>query len=147
MQDETSEVMAVAVGETRFAFRVNGVTIAKRHLFNTLARATDGRVNEKTLAKYLVIVPYLATGFTLPEKASESVKYGATKAKRLYKALNLNEENTGPFMLAFLQLGEGNIDPNEQVKEISRSLREAGFYPERSFPSGSPTSPVKRTLH
>jgi hypothetical protein len=97
--------ISVEINETRKAFRVNGVTVAKRHLENTLKFNHDDP--EKTLARFLVIVPFLATSFTPDERASASVKYGAAKAKRIYEAIGLNEENTIPFMLVALkQAGE-----------------------------------------
>jgi hypothetical protein len=141
MQD--NEVMAIAVGETRFAFRVNGVTIAKRHLAKTLGKGQ--RIDEKILAKYLVIVPFLATAFRLSDDSSESVRYGAIKAKRLYEALHLNEENTMPFMMVFLQLAEMGSGPSEAVSNLSQDMRQSGFYDH--FPQGQRQSPAKRTLH
>jgi hypothetical protein len=86
--------ISVEINETR-----------KRHLENTLKFNHDDP--EKTLARFLVIVPFLATSFTPDERASASVKYGAAKAKRIYEAIGLNEENTIPFMLVALkQAGE-----------------------------------------
>ncbi len=93
-------MMAVHVEQTARAFRVNGVTLAKRHLIKTLGK--DQPDLDKVLARYLVIVPFLATDFTIPEKASESVRYGAIKAKRVYDAIGLNEDSIVPFMLVFL---------------------------------------------
>src|SRR6266702_7523110 len=124
MQD--TQMMAVHVEQTARAFRVNGVTLAKRHLIKTLGK--DQPDLDKVLAKYLVIVPFLATGFEIPKEASESVKYGAIKAKRIFDAIGLDEDSIVPFMLVFLaQTGEGD-SPNEAIDGISHNLRQAGFY-------------------
>src|SRR6266702_499029 len=124
MQD--TQMMAVKVEQTARAFRVNGVTLAKRHLIKTLGK--DQPDLDKVLARYLVIVPFLATDFTIPEKASESVRYGAIKAKRVYDAIGLNEDSIVPFMLVFLaQTGEGD-SPNEAIIKLGSDLRQAGFY-------------------
>jgi hypothetical protein len=144
---QSNEVMAITVGETQHAFRVNGVTVAKRHLASL---SEGGKINDKVLAKYLVIVPYLATGFHMPEKASESVKYGVEKAKRLYKVLGINEDNTIPFMMIFIQISENGDkvnSPNDLIRELSQQLRRAGFYGDPSFLEGERQSPAKRTLH
>src|SRR5882724_9215548 len=120
-QDVEIGVLRINVEESEHAFRINGVTYAKRHLLATMKKREDGDIN-KTLARYLVIVPFLATAYTVSENASESIKYGSIKAKRLYKALNLNEENTLPFMLcAMSQAGE-------DIKGVSDQIRKAGFY-------------------
>lgn len=115
------EVMHICIEQGEKAFRINGVTFAKRHLVNTLAKNTNGDL-EKMLAKFLVIVPFLATSYTASEHASESIKYGAIKAKRLYKALGITDENTIPFMLVCLQ------QAGESIAEMGKSVREAGFY-------------------
>ncbi len=121
MQEQAIGVMRINIEESKHAFRVNGVTYAKRHLLATMKKREDGDIN-KTLARYLTIVPFLATAYTVSEDASESIKYGAIKAKRLYKALELNEENTLPFMLfAMSQAGE-------DIPGVSNQLRKAGFY-------------------
>ena len=140
-------VMTVSINETSKAFNVNGVPFAKRHLVNTLSKNSEGDL-QKMLAKFLVIVPFLATSYTPHENASESIKYGAIKAKRLYKALGITEDNTVPFMLVAL------AQAGEDIPGVSQSIREAGFYEsgevdikEPSFPEGSRPSPAKRTLH
>jgi hypothetical protein len=120
------QTMMIETNETRFAFRVNGVTFAKKHLANTLGRDCQDDMS-KALAKFLVIVPFLATAFEVSEHASESIKYGAAKAKRMYKALGLNEDNTVPFMLICMAQ-TGADDPNECVAAIGKELRETGFY-------------------
>ena len=149
MQDQTIGVMHVNIEESEHAFRVNGVTYAKRHLLATMKKREDGDIH-KTLARYLVIVPFLATAYTVAEDAPESIKYGAIKAKRLYEALELSEDNTVPFMLfAMSQAGEN-------IKEIGEQVRKAGFYEQGTTPNGpfvgrerdeDNSSPVKPTLH
>lgn len=99
------QTISVEINEAAEAFRVNGVTVAKRHLRNTFP-STEG--DEKRLAKYLTIVPFLHQAFTLDgKKTSESVKYGAIKAHRIYDALGLTEPAIVPFMIMCLaQAGE-----------------------------------------
>jgi hypothetical protein len=116
------QTMRVQIEEGVKAFRVNGVTVAKRHLVATLANDTGGDL-EKMLVKYLVIVPFLAKAFTPHPDATESIKYGAFKAKRLYQALGITEENTLPFMLgALAQAGDLSIE------EMGKAVRNAGYY-------------------
>jgi len=114
-------VMTVSINETSKAFNVNGVPFAKRHLVNTLSKNSEGDL-QKMLAKFLVIVPFLATSYTPHENARESIKYGAIKAKRLYKALGITEDNTVPFMLVAL------AQAGEDIEGVGLGVREAGFY-------------------
>lgn len=114
------QTMHIEIEESAKAFRINGVTFAKRHLINTMTKPDDDL--EKKLARFLVIVPFLATSFTPAEGASDSIKYGAIKAKRLYKALGLNEDNAMPFMLVCMQQAGADL------KGIGAEVRKAGFY-------------------
>lgn len=120
------EVMRIEIGQSAKAFRVNGVTVAKRHLQKTLGKDC-GEDNDKMLAKYLCIVPFLDQAFTVHPESSESVKYGAYKAHRLYKALGINEDNTVPFMLMCLAQA-GNIS----IPDLGGELRAGGFYGEET---------------
>lgn len=149
------QTMRIETNETRFAFRVNGVTIAKRHLEKTISQGCNGDA-QKMLAKFLVIVPFLTKAFELGEKANESVKYGAIKAKRLYEALGINEDNTVPFMLVCLAQAGMDTDGAlpDGIREIGQNLREAGFYEgaPASFQQGGRDAtiipfPKKPTLH
>ncbi len=137
-----TNVMCIQMEQSEKAFRVNGVTLAKRHLLNTLGKDCNGDV-DKALAKFFVIVPFLSEAFECPERASASVKYGAFKAKRLYKALGINEENTVPFMLMALSMA-GDMPDIE-------TLRHMGPEVARSFPQGDRDATIipfpKRTLH
>lgn len=144
---QVDQIMQIAVSETAHAFRVNGVTIAKRHLAATLGEGRKvNKVSEKILAKYLVIVPFLATGFVLPDKASDGVKYGYHKAQRLYKAIGLTDDTIAGFMLAFLQIAEMD-QSSESITALSGELRAGGFYGDKpSFQQGERQSP-KKTLH
>jgi len=116
MQD--ANVMRIYIEEGEKAFRVNGVTFAKRHLMATMTKGDD--LNKK-LARYLAIVPFLATAYEVNENASESIKYGAAKAKRIYKALKLTEEATIPFMLVCMARA------GEDIHSIELQVKEAGF--------------------
>ena len=148
MQEQEIGVLRINIEESEHAFRVNGVTYAKRHLLATMKKREDGDIH-KTLARYLTIVPFLATAYTVSENASESIKYGSIKAKRLYKALELNEDNTLPFMLFSMS------QAGEDISGVSDQVRKAGFYDggHKSGPFGigerdeSNSSPVKPTLH
>ena len=148
MQEQAIGVMHVNIEESEHAFRVNGVTYAKRHLLATMKKREDGDIH-KPLARYLVIVPFLATAYTVAEDAPESIKYCAIKAKRLYEALELSEDNTVPFMLfAMSQAGEN-------IEEIGAQVRKAGFYERGTINDPfwdrerdeDNSSPVKPTLH
>ncbi len=116
MQD--ANVMRIYIEEGEKAFRVNGVTLAKRHLVATMTKGDD---LEKKLARYLAIVPFLATAYEVNNNASESIKYGAIKAKRIYKALKLTEEATIPFMLVCM------AQAGEDVRSIGLEIKQAGF--------------------
>src|SRR4051812_7003631 len=95
----------VYITETDHAFRINGVTVAKRHLAKVLGRASPDI--EKVLLKYLVIVPHLANEFKLEDqKVSQSVRYGVIKAKRLYKALELDDDSEVAFMTTAARLAD-----------------------------------------
>jgi len=145
--ESVHEVMTIAVNETKFAFRVNGVTVAKRHLAATIGKGEH--ITEKVLARYLVIVPFLATAFRMPNGASESVRYGATKAKSLFKALRITEDNTMAFMMVFLRLADDEADsPQEAISAVSQRMRDGGLYTGKSgsFPTGERQSP-RKTLH
>jgi len=139
-------VINISIEEGEKAFRVNGVTFAKRHLLATMTKGDD---LAKKLARYLAIVPFLATAFEVNENASESIKYGAIKAKRLYKALELTEEATLPFMLVCM------AQAGEDVRSIGLQVKEAGFDENgkyiRPFQSGerdeNNSFPQKPTLH
>ena len=148
MQEQEIGVMRINIEEGEHAFRINGVTYAKRHLLATMKKSEDGDLH-KTLARYLVIVPFLATAYTVSEKASESIKYGAIKAKRLYKALELNEDNTLPFMLfAMSQAGDSIEDVDNQVRKagLYKGGHKSGPFWERERDETN-SSPVKPTLH
>ena len=141
-------MIAIHVEEGAKAFRVNGVTLAKRHLKATLGKNTDDM--EKVLAKYLVIVPFLHKSYEVPHDASEGIKYGAKKAHRLWEAIGLEDDAVVPFMLAMMvragDIDPEKIDPAEMVMEIGKDLREANFYRE-GFPTGDEGSARKPTLH
>ena len=143
MQD--TNVIHINIEEGKKAFRVNGVTLAKRHLVATMTKGDD---LDKKLARYLAIVPFLATAFEVNENASESIKYGAIKAKRLYKALELTEEATIPFMLVCM------AQAGEDARRLGLQVRQAGFDESgkyiRPFQSGERKEnsfPQKPTLH
>lgn len=137
------QTMHIEIEEGAKAFRVNGVTIAKRHLVATLPKHDD--TLDKKLARFLAIVPFLATSYTLADGASESIKYGAVKAKRLYKALGINEDNTVPFMMVCMSQAGADIEA------IGEELRSAGIYEEGTnkspFREGEQRVFPKRTLH
>ena len=135
MQEQEIGVMRINIEESEHAFRVNGVTYAKRHLLATMKKREDGDIRKK-LARYLTIVPFLATAYTVSEDASESIKYGSIKAKRLYKALELNEENTLPFMLFAMSQAGGFYEGGHK----------SGPFWERERDENN-SSPVKPTLH
>jgi len=116
MQD--ANIIHISIEEGEKAFRINGVTLAKRHLLATMTKGDD---LEKKLARYLAIVPFLATAYEVKDNAPESIKYGAAKAKRLYKALELTEEATLPFMLVCM------AQAGEDVRSIGLQVKEAGF--------------------
>ena len=154
------QTMRIEINEMAKAFRVNGVTFAKRHLASTIGKDC-GDNYERMLAKFLVIVPFLAEAFQCPDNASESVKYGAYKAKRLHKALGINSDNKIGFMLMALSQAELGTDPDENgmvpgIKALGQELRENGFYGDRAnvpFQQGKRQDatilpfPGKRTLH
>lgn len=140
------QTMHIEIEEGAKAFRVNGVTIAKRHLEATLPKHDD--TLEKKLARFLAIVPFLATSYTPADGASESIKYGTVKAKRLYKALGINEDNTVPFMMVCMSQAGADIS------EIGKELRESGLYdggkytrPFREGEQDESLFPTKPTLH
>jgi hypothetical protein len=135
-------MIAIHVEEGDKAFRVNGVTLAKRHLKATLGKNTDDM--DKVLAKYLTIVPFLHKSYEVPHDASESIKYGAAKAHRLWKAIGLEDDAIVPFMLAMMT--KSGDDPEKMVRDIGKTLRENGFYRE-GFPTGDEGSARKPTLH
>ena len=120
----TIGVLHITIEEAKHAFRVNGVTVAKRHLVSTMTRGND---LHKKLARYLVLVPFLATAYEVAEDAPEGIKYGSIKAKRLYKALELNDDNQLPFMLFTME------QAGENIHEIGQQVREAGFYQAGNF--------------
>jgi hypothetical protein len=142
--------LRIEINETSKAFRVNGVTFAKRHL-KSLEKGTNGDT-EKLIAKFLVIVPFLATSYTPKPDASESTKYGVYKAKRLYTALGITDDNTVPFMLVALH------QAGQDIHSMGAEVREAGFYEQGDvnipFPEGDEiethslsSHPSKPTLH
>lgn len=138
-------MIAIHVEEGAKAFRVNGVTLAKRHLKATLGKNTEDM--DKVLAKYLTIVPFLHKSYAVPHNASESIKYGAVKAHRLWKAIGLEDDAIVPFMLAMMT--KSGDDPEKMIKDIGGELRTSGFYREglSSFPEGSGEVARKPTLH
>lgn len=95
---------------------------------------------EKKLARFLAIVSFLATRFTPDERATDSIKYGAFKAKRLYKALGINEDNTLPFMLVCMQ------QAGADVSSIGKEMREAGFGESGEFKSPFQKGEQEETL-
>ena len=135
-------MIAIHVEEGAKAFRVNGVTLAKRHLEAALGR--HEKDHDKLLAKYLTIVPFLHKDYQVPHDASESIKYGAKKAHRLWEAIGLEDDAIVPFMLAMMS--RSGDDPVKEVLAIGKALRENGFYRE-GFPVGDEGSARKPTLH
>jgi hypothetical protein len=137
------QVMRIEIGESAHAFRVNGVTIAKRHLKASLPdRANEG--DDKTLARYLTIVPFLHEAYVPKDDAPECIKYGAFKAKRLYKALGLTQESIAPFMLMCMSQS-GDLPTADNFVETaapfqSREREDSNVIP---FPEGG----RKVTIH
>ena len=149
------QVMQVETSETKHAFRVNGITLAKRHLMATLGKDCD-EMGDKVLYKFLTIVPFLHKSYQVNSEASESIKYGAAKAHRVWEALKLTEDAIVPFMLVMMAQSGGGDDPRETVKAMGQQLREAGFYEggkATSFRQGERQTatilpfPGKHTLH
>ena len=120
-------VMQVETSETRHAFRVNGVTLAKRHLMATLGKDCD-EMGDKVLYKFLTIVPFLHKAYQVNPDAPESIKYGAAKAHRVWEALKLTEDAIVPFMLVCMAQSGGGDDIPGTVHSMGQQLREAGFY-------------------
>lgn len=110
----TAGVIAINVQETPHAYRVNGVTVAKRHLQKAFpARAHE---TEKLLWTYLVIVPFLHEAYNVPVKAAEHIKYCSVKAHRVFHALNLPNEAILPFMIVALKsAGDMNDEEMNQM--------------------------------
>lgn len=83
---------------------VNGVSLEKRHVAAMFPATPD---QEKALAKYLAIVPFLVEmgeHFRTTHKLSECTAYAVDMAPALYKALGITEETTIPFMMVCFEI-------------------------------------------
>lgn len=114
------QVMQISIEESTHAFRVNGVTLAKRHLKASMPKGDD---DEKRLARYLTIVPFLHEAYVPRQDAPESIKYGAYKAHRLYEALGLNHDIVAPFMLMCLTQA-GDLPTSDNFAETAAPFQQ-----------------------
>jgi hypothetical protein len=121
----STHVMKVEINEMAKAFRVNGVTLAKRHLRRVFPRH-DHKPDDKILAQYLAVVP-MVKDLEITQGQNEAVRYGIFKARKVYIALGLNEDNTVPFII------------------MAREM--AGGFEEEDFLEGMEESPKAPTLH
>ena len=113
-----TNVVNINVSETKHAMRVNGVTIAKKHLHRCFP---DSENSHQAIFQYLTIVPFLAEkANVLVERFHDHTLYCAVKAGRIYKALGLDREICIPFMLVCLE-GAGNLTEGEGV-ELARKF-------------------------
>ena len=98
--------------------RVNGVALEKRHIAAMFPATKD---QEKALAKYLAIVPFLTEmgdHFRESHQLSECATYGLDMAPALYKALGITEETTIPFMLVCFEVcGESPESMAQQCRD------------------------------
>ncbi len=111
-----AHVMKIDISEAKHSFRVNKITLAKRHLRSVFPKETD-KPDDKILAMYLTVVPAVKDIEPHPNQ-SEGVRYGIIKARKLVLALGLNEDNTVPFIIAMRsQVEEGDKNPFHEGQE------------------------------
>lgn len=116
--------MKIEANETAKAFRINGVTLAKRHLRDLFAG--DDIQDNTRLGMFLATVPdtYItgAAEFMIEHaKPKSSVYYAAKKVLRLWAALKLTPGIAKPFQMFALELGGADVIQ----KHVARRVREA----------------------
>ena len=100
----------INVSETKHAMRVNGVTIAKKHLHRCFP---DSESANQAIFQYLTLVPFLTEkAEILLDRFTGHTRYCAIKAARIYKVLGLTKVSCIPFMLVCLERA-GDLDEGE----------------------------------
>lgn len=119
--------MKIEVHETPKAFRVNGVTFAKKYLRELFSG--DDVKDDTRLHMYLATVPdvYLSgAAETLLENTKDgAAKYGAAKAMRLWNALKLTPGTAKVFSRAAVEMAgeEGKKHVKRRMNELLNRLQ------------------------
>lgn len=122
-----NNVIAMEVNTTRKAFRINGVTFAKSRLGEIFPGHDID--DEATFCRYLTVVPFLNQKFGEEDYTSPTAKYAIVKAKRIWQALGIDQdEGTVAFMLIMMsKASNGTVDDidsaNDLVRDIANELR------------------------
>ena len=106
-------MMNIHIKEHKYAMRINGVTVSKFHLAASFAESQSAK---EAVYKYLTLVPFLAEKVeVMAERLKGPSKYLTLKAKRIYDAIGLNNNNCVPFMLVCLEKA-GDLPQGEGAK-------------------------------
>ena len=144
------------VSEGKHALRVNGVTLAKRHLrelFPTYDWNENGNVElpeKEGFFRMLLLVPFLAKTKDPKDAPTAAGRYFLAKTKRLTKSLNLEAGTVAPFMFAMGELGKLDV---EHWYEVYRDIHDhvcacGGFEKEGSgLINKKPKSREGKTVH
>lgn len=140
------QIIMIEVDEAEKCFRVNGVTIAKRHL----GVLFPNEEMPKALAKYLALVPILASRRAngLNDNGElEATKYGAVKSTRVFEALALPADAVVPFMTVCAQQAMGDGVPVASKQSSPRVTRYGGKDDNNVIDITKVLDKVRRTLH
>lgn len=105
----SASFIKVELSQTEKAFRINGVTFAKRRLAELFPA---WEATEQSFCRLLVLTPFIAETRSVEKAPTECGKYTVAKCKRILAALNLPEEHgaiVAAFMVAVGQMGD--IEP------------------------------------
>ena len=113
MEMQKTEVIRLDISETKHAFRVNGVTLAKRHL-NHAFTGPSFAVGQQALYQYLAVSLMIAHDEYDPartEGLNASQNYLTKKAFRVEPALGLNDNQAKmAFLFACAKMAGVDVD-------------------------------------
>ena len=101
------QAMCITVNEMPHAYRINGVTVAKKHLRELFPSWGD---SQDAFYRYLVLVPFLAETKEPEDTPTKTGFYAVFKAKRIQKALEIYGDVIVGFMMVSAQMG--HLDPD-----------------------------------
>ncbi len=103
-----AQIVKIEQTETRHAFRINGVTVAKRHLSAFFAGM---KPDEKTFCRFLVAVPFIALDNSVDlTPVNKTASYMLEKARKINAAIGLNPEIAMGFVVFNCQSAEIDLE-------------------------------------
>lgn len=119
----TNRAIRIDINETKHAFRINGVTFAKKKLSELLPLWGD---DVDSFYRYLVIMPFFATSKDVGSAPTPLGNYAIAKSKRIFDTLELDNNAIPVFMMMAAQMGHIEEEGfSECLSDLSNQTHDA----------------------